>query len=382
MKNNLLFEIIKKELRDIIRDKKTVITMIIVPLIVFPLFMGIMMVIQDNMLTSEEETKSKIGFDFKIDDEMNSIIEELDIEKVEDNKKELQKKLDAKELDGYLTRKDNTFYLYYSGDNQLGQITLQNVIMMIDSYEKIAQSELLLDKNINPEKFYNIYTLEEKEQSGRDFFTEYILGMIPTFIFMLATLTATIAAIDMTAGEKERGTLETLLTFPIKSSTIISGKFIATTICSIISSIISFVSTYSVIYILSSKLESFQSLELLSFQNIICALVLFIIYSMLVSAASIALASNAKSFKEAQNATQTLSLLPMVPLLLTMAGIESSFTIACIPFINVNLLLADIMSNSLNLNYFIIAIVSTILCIVITLKIVSMLYKSDKILFQ
>ena len=51
---------------------------------------------------------------------------------------------------------------------------------------------------------------------------------------MAITVSATYPATDTTAGERERGTLETLLTFPIKSKDIIVGKFLGVTVSSII----------------------------------------------------------------------------------------------------------------------------------------------------
>lgn len=382
MKSKILFEIIKKEIRDVIRDKKTLIMMIIVPIFLYPILFGLMMSMQNSMISVDESEYSKIGFAFTTDDAMESIIKELKIEKTEGNEKELKQKFEDGEINAYITRKNNTFYLFYSEEGQYGQATLQVATDFVAAYEKVAQSTILLKNNLNPETFFNIYTIKTKEQSGKDALTEMLLGMIPTFILMSATLTAIIAAIDMTAGEKERGTLETLLTFPIKSSVIISGKFIATTLCTMLSSIIGFISMYGVLYFLSGKLEAFKEIQLLNAQNFVYALIVFIVYAMLISAAAIALASKAKSFKEAQNITQPLTFISIFPMFLSMLGTNTSLTLSFIPFANVNLLLGDIISNNLEISYLLIAVVSSIVFTAILLKIVSSLYKSDKILFQ
>ena len=57
------------------------------------------------------------------------------------------------------------------------------------------------------------------------YFADYIKNYAFLFIMMAITVSATYPATDTTAGERERGTLETLLTFPIKSKDIIVGKF-------------------------------------------------------------------------------------------------------------------------------------------------------------
>ena len=62
----------------------------------------------------------------------------------------------------------------------------------------------------------------------------YIKNYAFLFIIMAITVSATYPATDTTAGERERGTLETLLTFPIKSKDIILGKFLGVTVSSVI----------------------------------------------------------------------------------------------------------------------------------------------------
>ena len=209
-----------------------------------------------------------------------------------------------------------------------------------------------------PDEIFNVYTVEIKDVSDKNAYTQAMLGMVPTFILMTATLTAVFAAIDMTAGEKERGTLETLLTFPLKNGDIIGGKFIATTICTIVSSVVGFLSMYGVLLYLSKNLESFKGMELLSVQNIFLAIIMFIVFAMLISAIAIVMASKAKSFKEAQNSTQPLAFISMIPMFLSMMGTKLDSTLALIPFVNVNLLLSDIISNTVNMQYFIITIIA------------------------
>ena len=253
---------------------------------------------------------------------------------------------------------------------------------LIEGYKKAIQSQILTAEGLIPDEIFNVYTVETKDISEKDAYSEMMLGMVPTFIFMTTTLTAVFAAIDMTAGEKERGTLETLLTFPLKNSDIIGGKFIATTICTVVSALLGFLSMYGVLLYLSHTLESFKGMTLLSATNIILAIIMFIVFSMLISAIAIVMASSAKSFKEAQNSTQPLAFISMIPMFLSMMGTNLNTTLSLIPFVNVNLLLADIISNTVNIQYFLITIVSNIVFIFIVLKAVIKLYKSDKILFS
>lgn len=108
-------------------------------------------------------------------------------------------------------------------------------------YKEYLQSGYLQANNVNPNDVLNIITVEENITEEENMFVSYIRNYAFVFIIMAITVSATYPATDTTAGERERGTLETLLTFPIKSRDIIVGKFLAVTIASILTGIISLV---------------------------------------------------------------------------------------------------------------------------------------------
>ncbi len=383
MKNKgMMFEIIKKEIRDVIRDKKTLLMMIVVPLILYPLIFGLMITLQDSLMNADESEYNRIGFAFETDKALDTVIEELEIQKITDTENELKEKFDNGDIDAYITLKDKEFTIYYTEGTNYGYATMQIANELIEGYKRAIQSQMLTTEGLIPDEIFNVYTVEIKDVSDKNAYTQSMLGMVPTFILMTATLTAVFAAIDMTAGEKERGTLETLLTFPLKNGDIIGGKFIATTICTIVSSVVGFLSMYGVLLYLSKNLESFKGMELLSVQNIFLAIIMFIVFAMLISAIAIVMASKAKSFKEAQNSTQPLAFISMIPMFLSMMGTKLDSTLALIPFVNVNLLLSDIISNTVNMQYFMITIVANIVFVFIVMKAVIKLFKSDKILFS
>lgn len=383
MKNkNKIWEIIKKEIRDVLRDKKTLSSMLLLPILLYPLMMGVMLVIMEDTLNTDISNYNIIGFAFETDETLSTIIDEFEIEKVEGTEEELKTKLEEEEINSYITLKDNNFTIYYAGKSTNGMYSAQLAYELIEGYKQTIQSHMLTSEGLIPDEIFNVYTEEMKDISGNDASSELMIGMMPSLILMTTTLAAGLAVIDMTAGEKERGTLETLLTFPIKKGDIIVGKFLATTICTTISGLLGFISMYATLYFLSGKLEIFNGMELLSIQSIILIIIAFMVFSLLVTALSMLMASRTKSFKEAQNSIQPLSLIGMVPMFLPMMGIKLNSIIALIPFVNLAMTMSDIMKNTVNLQYFILMILSNLLFIVISLKAVVKLYKSDKILFS
>ena len=139
---------------------------------------------------------------------------------------------------------------------------------------------------------------------------------------------------------------------------------------------------YGVMYYFSKTLETFKGEELLSIQNFVMALIMFVAFAMLVSALAIILASRAKSFKEAQSTVEPLTIVNMIPMFISTFGTKLNTTLSLIPLLNVNLMLSDIISNTVNMKYFILIIVSNIVFIYIALNAIAKLYKSDKILFS
>ena len=382
MKNSMVFEIIKKEIRDVIRDKKTLVMMIVVPILLYPIMFGFLMTMEDSMMNVEESQINKFGFAFEPDALFGTILDAAKIQKTVGTEEELKSKFENGELDAYITLEGKTFTICYTQKNTNGIMSMQLATSLIESYKQAVQAQIMTEHGLSPDEVFDVFTIEKKNLSEKDYFSEMMLGMIPTFILMTATLTAVFAAIDMTAGEKERGTLETLLTFPLKNGDIIYGKFFATSICTVISSVIGFVSMYGVLYVMSGKLESFREMELLTAKSFVLALILFVLYAMLISALAIMIASKAKSFKEAQNSTQPLAFVSLIPMFLTMMGTKLSASLAAVPFINVYLLLNDIISNTVDMQFFAIAAVSTVVFIFLVLMAVTKLYKSDKILFS
>lgn len=356
--------------------------MVVVPIILYPLMFGLILALEESMLNADESEYNKIGFAFETDSVLNTVIEELEVQKVTGTEEELKEKFDNREIDGYITLEGKKFTIYYTEEDTYGQATLQIAYEIIEGYKQVVQSQMLASEGLIPDEIFNVYTVEVEEVSEKDAYTAMMLGMVPTFILMTTTLTAIFAAIDMTAGEKERGTLETLLTFPLNNRDIIGGKFIATTICTVISAVLGFASMYGVLYYLSGTLEIFEGMELMSLQSIILVLIIFVLYSMLISAISIVLSSSAKSFKEAQNTTQPLAFVSIIPMFISMMGTKLDMTLSLIPFINVNLILSDIISNTVNMQYFALTVISNLVFIFIVLKAVIKLFKSDKILFS
>ena len=141
--------------------------------------------------------------------------------------------------------------------------------------------------------------VEENITEEENMFVSYIRNYAFVFIIMAITVSATYPATDTTAGERERGTLETLLTFPIKSRDIIVGKFLAVTIASILTGIISLVLAIISVAIAQNAFSIYEGLNIMfSPISILLSVIIIIAYSFFISGLCIAIASSSKTFKK------------------------------------------------------------------------------------
>ena len=171
-------------------------------------------------------------------EEEKNIAKELNIEVNEGNENELKTKYENDEIDLYIT-KDGNKYILNGNDSDVTTYAKTLMESYFNVYKEYLQSGYLQANNVNPNDVLNIITVEENITEEENMFVSYIRNYAFVFIIMAITVSATYPATDTTAGERERGTLETLLTFPIKSRDIIVGKFLGVTVSSIITGLIS-----------------------------------------------------------------------------------------------------------------------------------------------
>ena len=201
---------------------------------------------------------------------------------------------------------------------------------------------------------------------------------------MAITISSTYPATDATAGEKERGTLETLLTFPIKSKDIIVGKFLSVSLSSIVTGVVSLILMIASLAITGNMFTIYKEVNLVPpITTIIYALLVIISYSFLISGLCIAIASKSKTFKEAQSALTPITFISFFPSFVAfMMNIKISAVSSLIPFLNFTLLFSDITSGNINFLYIALMMVSTVITISLVLMVIIRQYKSEKVLFS
>ena len=380
MKNNL-WNILKKELRELFRDKKSLAMMLVIPIFIPLLVIG-MSALFESQVSKDVSEYNKIGFAYEMSEAEKSIAEEMNIEIINGTDEELKQKYDNGEINLYITKQDNKYIINTDGsDNSTFASSLMDTYF--NTYKQYLQQSYLQENNINPNEVLNIITVEENVIEQDNYFANYIKNYAFLFIMMAITVSATYPATDTTAGERERGTLETLLTFPIKSKDIIVGKFLGVTVSSIITGIISLVLAILSLIITKNMFSIYEGVDVMfSPLTILFAVIVIIAYSFFISGLCIAIASTSKTFKEAQSALTPLTFISFFPgMIAFMMGITTTPILSIVPFLNFTLIFTDINNGTINLLNIGLMAISTIIYISLVFAHIIKQYKSEKVLF-
>ncbi|MEM1224478.1 MAG: ABC transporter permease subunit/CPBP intramembrane protease [Planctomycetota bacterium] len=173
-----------------------------------------------------------------------------------------------------------------------------------------------------------------------------MLGSVIPLVLVLMTITGAVyPAIDLTAGERERGTMEALMASPVPRGWVLLAKYFAVVLVALLTALMNLLAMYvtlSMTGLLSLLASDGESVGMLALLKVLGLLVLF---SGFFSAVLLSLTSFAKSFKEAQAYLIPVMLLSLGPAMLSlMPGMTLSGPLAVVPLLNIVLLAQEVLS--------------------------------------
>ena len=381
MNKNSIIVTIKKEIRSILRDKKTLITLLFFPILI-PIMIFLYSYIYDNQ---NQDEYYKVAVDYKLNTTEKSLLHDCHLTpKYYKNLSLMKKSYSKGKVSGYISynEQEKKYIIYTNKDSEEGMYITNYVTTFLDSYNNYLAKLYLTGEDIDVDKAYNNFTYDFKNLEGENFILNIIFSISFTYIIMSIVLASTNMATSATAVEKENGTLETILTFPVKASELITGKYLATTIVGLIASLIGLILTIISILIASSTFDLFKTISLsISPLTIIIGIITCIAASLFISGLSLAITSFAKTYKEAQSSSQVLSILTVIPMMVSLMDIDITTKYYLIPIANYVQILMDIFGGKFNYLNILVVLVSSIIYVIIVIKYIINQYKSEKVLF-
>lgn len=390
----------KKEMTEILRDKKTLIIMLIMPLIVYPamligLSLGISMIMQSQAEDSqivgysiEDEEyiqtlkaiyeRQKDDFDYNIvfqsadEKNMESVREEADIwVSFEAAKDEVKIIVNYTSTDADSNYAEDTL-------KDLSELYRDEVI-----FENL-QAAGLTEDFLHPVTYEAIDSVSTTESVGM-----YYGGLIGMLLITMIMLGAFYPAVDITTGEKERGTLETLLTLPVTNFQMIMSKFIAVSVVACVTALISLIALGGSVLFLMLAVPEDMTNDMIQLPletilgNIPLLFIALMATALLITAICMCFCVFAKSSKEANNyMTPVMLVIMMTSMVGLIPTIELNATFAIIPIVNVSLLFKQVMSQHLDIVLALTTIGVNLLYSVLIIWILAKMYDSEDIMFS
>ncbi len=372
---------IKKELRSIFRDKKTVITMFI-----YPILIPCMVMLYGNIGDSVEDEgiDTKIGVNYELSVEEKAILNEMKLDYITySSKDEMNKAYKNNEINCYISYENNKYVIYVNESNTDGMVAGEMATSYLEAYNSVLISKYLVEKGIDVEEAYNQISYDTESLENHNYMTSVLLSVSLTYTILAIALSASNMAISTTATEKENGTLETILTFPIKKGELITGKYLSSVIVGFIAALISFILMSLSFYWGASTYEIFKDVSLnINPVTVCCSLIICFLASVFISGVAMYLTAFAKSYKEAQSKISLINMLGLIPMFVSILNVNISTYYYLIPMCNYVQVLQELLIGKTTLYNFGLTVVSTIVLSYLMIKLIIKLYNSEKILFN
>ncbi|QPG04819.1 ABC transporter permease [Salinimonas marina] len=391
-----------KELKEVVRDKKTMFFMILLPLLIFPVIFG-GVVYFTSKATEEARTKT---LTYAVQNAQNAqtineaLLAESGLERVElPADQDIKDWVKAENVDFVLTIPDNynsqpleagnnELQLYYNGAgfNAIKQ-RLTNIIEPIaqssqqQAFAQLQVNDAQQQKLLEPIVLTEVNVADKRENMG-----EIVGGMVAYIVFILCLQGGMIPAADLGAGEKERGTLETLLISPIDRHKLVLGKFFTIATAGVTTSLVTVLSMAVWGILVGQSLAIEAITEFMGAIGIVDFLLIFLMLIPVVaifSAVLLSLSIYAKTFKEAQGYMGPLVMVIIVPIILAlMPGIKLEGGWAWVPLTNVALAMKELIKGTMDYFQLIAIFGSTAIIAAALLGFCVFWFNKEKVLFR
>lgn len=397
MNTKRMFTLFKRELTDILRDKKTLFMMLVVPIIIYPLLIIGMTFLMSSVMNSQAEKTYLVAFDeedelaAKIADIIENNPDKLSYKLEIVQKSDCKKALEAGDIDIYVSKaSDGRISLCYLSAKDRSNTALDALTDAFEIYREELQKERIDEAGLDADYLLNPIHYEGEDLSSTEESVGNMIGsIIPFFIVTMILLGALYPSIDVTAGEKERGTLETLLTLPITNFEMIMSKFLAVSCIACASAILNVFSMGGAMaFLVSSSMSLAEDINLeihyeTFIPGILFTLVVMVFFALLVTAVCMCTCVFAKNFKEANNYVTPVMLIFMFGSYAAMIpDLELTAQTAAIPIVNVALLVEGLFQFQYNYGLFAIVLFSNVAYSLLAILILGKVYNSEAVLFS
>ena len=396
--------VLKKELKDIIRDKKTILSNILIPIILMPVLFSVMgggikkleKDMSENITVavsekSNDENVKKILQDEIFAQNQNIVLQGVVKDPVEAVRNgevrfvvEVEPDFEQKLKQG----KPFEINFIYNHSDTKANGSFQILMQAVEQYKQKVIMQRLQAQGIDPEILQPVVVKQTNAADEKKSGNMMLMMILPLLVAIIIASGGIPAATDLVAGERERGTFEPLLTTRPDRMSILLGKYFAVTLFSFVGLISQFAGMFIAVKMNPQIMGFGASGEMGGIYIPLPALLLSILIlaalGMVFAGIQFALSTYAKSFKEAQTYMSFLIFAAMVPAYATMMMQPEDFQtfMFAIPLLNAIASFKTILGNVINYTNLFIALASSVGYVIISLIFSASLFNKEKVLFR
>lgn len=404
MRWSAILTIYLKELKDSLRDRRTVISMIVVPTVVMPLLMfGVMKLASGVFDKAKKEVATIMVIDAVNSPEIVAALEASDrlriVPYAEDwkhriSEKQIRAAVEIPPVAGSDAEGEGDVVMYSFDGELKSRLAVREIEKVLRNLrDDMVQASLdergLPASLVEPFKITWENVAPPEKVGGNK-----LGGMVPYIIIILCFTGAMYPAMDLTAGEKERGTMETLLCSPVARVNIVLGKFLMVLTGSLSAMLLALVSMGVSFFVVSSVMAekvqaasaaqgAKEALPMIDPAGVLGVLAMVLPVAVLFSAILFTVALFAKSYKEAQSYVAPMIFIVILPAMVgILPGIELNAPLAWVPILNLSLVCKEMLSGVWNWGYIGIIFGSTCLYAGVALALAVQMFKREGVIFR
>ena len=401
MARNAIGIVYRKEFTEWVRDRRTLISTVLVPLFFFPIIMvGFTALAVVMVGKAKEETPKIMILGGEDSPQVVAGLQKVKSLEVVPYRPDWKEQISEKEIraaveipPGFQAALEKgevkTVKIYYYEGEMKSSFGVDRIEKFLKDYRDQVVKERLAAKNVPPSVLTPFEIHQENVAPPEKVSGATVGGFIGYMVVLLCMTGAMYPAIELTAGEKERGTMETILSSPISRMNLVLGKFLLVLSAALVTAALSVMSmgiSFSALRhfnVTSGRGEAAGLLLQLGPKAVAAIFLMALPMAVLFSAVLMTIALFAKSHKEAQSYLTPMTFLVVIPAVASLLpGVELTPKLAFIPILNTSLVCKEIMTGTYHWNAIALIFVSTCAYAGIALFLAFKTFQRESVLFR
>jgi sodium transport system permease protein len=396
--------IFRKEVKDTVRDRRTMLFAFVMPIVMMPLLMMVIFKVQMAAVQKIEGARSEI-----VIQNISELPQELRDSLMTDTTfqvkteadfagKNLVDELKQKAFQALVIVPDNfikaielesptDIEIYYDQAEEISAAAYSKLRDVLSHYRDRIVKSRVVKRQISEDVLKPFEVQGNSVASAKKLAGKTLGGLIPYFLILTCFLGAMSPAIDLGAGEKERGTIETLMVAPATRGEFVLGKYAVIVLTGVMAGLMSLASMVVFFKYLAGDPTMKQMAAMLAIQLDIQTL--FLILAVVIPVAGIfaaillSVSIFAKSAKEAQGYVGFLNIFLVLPAFAAMVpGVELNYQMALIPIVNIALIIKNAIAGTIEWKYVITAFLSLFALASVALYFCKRWFEREEVLFR